>query len=51
MVWLQATAVVDDIIVRGRNTATSHRLAHDKKIIPGITREKPHGKETYGSES
>lgn len=51
VVRLQATAVVDDVIVCGRNTATSHSLAHDKKIIPGIIREKPPGGEAYLSES
>lgn len=36
VVWLQATAVIDDIVVCGGDTATSHSLAHDKEVIPGI---------------
>lgn len=37
VVRLQAAVVIDDVVMCGRNTATSHSLAHDKKIIPGIT--------------
>lgn len=56
VVWLQATVVIDDIVVCGGDTATSHGLAHDKEIIPGITEQsrlpvrltflKAHGKMT-----
>lgn len=34
VVWLQAAVVVDDVVVRGGDAAASHRLAHNKKIIP-----------------
>lgn len=34
VVRLQAAVVIDDVVMCGRNTATSHSLAHNKKIIP-----------------
>lgn len=42
MVWLQATAVIDDVVMCGSNTAASHCLAHDKEVIPGNYKRKKH---------
>lgn len=35
VVGLQATAVIDDIVVCWGHTPTPHCLAHDEKVIPG----------------
>lgn len=37
VVRLQATAVIDDIIVCWGHTPTSHSLAHDEEVIPAKT--------------
>lgn len=49
VVRLQAAVVVDDIVVCGRDAAASHCLAHDEKVIPARTAEKPHGREANES--
>ena len=48
VVRLQAAAVIDDVVMCGRHTAASHRLAHDKKVVPGITdTHKPRGRSGF----
>lgn len=46
VVGLQATAVIDDIVVCWGHTPTPHCLAHDEKVIPGKAGRARKGKNT-----
>lgn len=38
MVGFKARSVVDDVVMGGAYSALPHRLTHNKKVIPVITR-------------